>query len=771
MNWSISVCATVLSLSQHGRYSSYNVVFTHDFSFCELFPLNTKVFYNKMLLTFVFLLFPREACAKFILVCQRRPDLISPWRTGGNDQAVRASWGSDMSLDDPMEDQDGPHQLAQNNKTQLHNPSSVLDQQQLNITQVQHSSSQSNFSTCQQSKSSATLPTQHQQQQRCQDDNKNEDEKKKEEAVTESSSTNHPPARRLSVQDRINLFENKQKESSSGSGGKSVVVGKSAELRRLSSDVSISSTNLNTPVSVSASASTPTGAAVIEKSVLRRWSGASDMSIDLGNEKKDNNSSDSPLDTPSSSSISQPKSNVFSGDNKALKDRKELDDSACSVKVEANSGGNWGGESEDIRLKVGKNWKEQAESDRTEQINVGDQGFSQDKFNSGTFSGGEKSDWGKVQSASQVDLVKQQETQIRSSIGRLGAFASAGDELTDQQPVSQARVRGSQRHSRSQSGQLEGGFGFKVREDKGSEGDQLNSQRQRSFAREGEESGKRDFVPIKVEESASQKMRVQKPVAPAAEQTKKFQGRRDDSNPVFGTNKLVPLGKMPSDTRESFSAVPIEAPAPHIEQVQRSRQSKGNQELNDELKMKANELEKLFAEHKLRVPGDQSSSMRRGKPADTQNEQALSSQHHKQTLLEPTQFPDKATMEPSRSSSYKTQFSTPPTKMMDNQGISDTLRQNFSDLSFSDDSRGKFYDTYMQKRDAKLREEWSSKRAEKEAKLKAMQDSLERSRAEMKAKFSRQDSVSSARRRAEKLRSFNFRSSIKMEQVQCVYAE
>ncbi|KAK9281592.1 hypothetical protein L1049_004495 [Liquidambar formosana] len=69
---------------------------------------------------------------------------------------------------------------------------------------------------------------------------------------------------------------------------------------------------------------------------------------------------------------------------------------------------------------------------------------------------------------------------------------------------------------------------------------------------------------------------------------------------------------------------------------------------------------------------------------------------------------------------------------------------------------------------AKLREEWSTKRAEKEAKMKAMHDSLERSRAELKAKFAgsadRQDSMSSARRRAEKLRSFNVRSTVKREQ-------
>jgi hypothetical protein len=58
---------------------------------------------------------------------------------------------------------------------------------------------------------------------------------------------------------------------------------------------------------------------------------------------------------------------------------------------------------------------------------------------------------------------------------------------------------------------------------------------------------------------------------------------------------------------------------------------------------------------------------------------------------------------------------------------------------------------------------------EKEAKLKAMQESLERSRAEMKAKFScsadRQNSLSDPHRCAEKLRSFNFNSSTKREQV------
>ncbi|TXG61724.1 hypothetical protein EZV62_013087 [Acer yangbiense] len=350
-----------------------------------------------------------DACTKFILVCQRRPDLISPWKPGVNDQAIRATWGSDMSLDDPTEDQGD--------------------------------------SVC---------------------------------------------------KDRINLFENKQNESSSGSGGKTVVVGKSTELGQLSSDVSLSSTN-NTPAS------------------------------------------------------------------------------AC-IRIHT------------YRLKVGKNWKDQVGPDRTEQVDAGDQGVSQEK-SKGSFVGGEKSDPFKVQSGSgEADGVKHQSalrTQMGSSVGRLGAFTSDDDVVNN----------------------FEGGIGIKVKEtwNKGSEGDQLTPER--SFSREIEESGK-DFMPIKVDESGSQKMKFQKPAAAAA-----------------------------------------------------------------------------------------------------------------------------------------------PEQIKSCRDFSDTRRQNFSKHGFSDDSRGKFYEMYMQKRDAKLREDWSSKKGEKEAKLKAMQDSIERSRAEMMAKFSgftgRQDTVASARQRAD----------------------
>ncbi|KAJ0075681.1 hypothetical protein Patl1_33779 [Pistacia atlantica] len=734
-----------------------------------------------------------EACTKFSSVCQRRPDLISPWKPGVNDQAVRASWGSDMSIDDPAEDQSGPHLFSQN-KSQNPSGQDQQQQQQQSTTQTQDHLNQSKLSTCQLSKS--IFPT-HQQQQGSSEEKNNQEEKKNEEDALTESSTSQPPSRRLSVQDRINLFENKQKESSSGSGSKPVVVGKSVELRRLSSDV------------LSSSANTLTGPA--EKAVLRRWSGASDMSIDLGNERKENNFSDSPLCTPSSLSASQSKSNLFSDvsdDIKDQKDQKGLIDSASSEKVDFKSSGDRvadsglkdqgegqvraGGVPEQVGSKGGKHWKDQVGSQvnqlksftgRDDLVSVTDQGVSQEKLK-GSLGSGEKSDRFKVQASSQETVgVKDQAAsriQTGKSVGRVGDFTSdseTGNRVEDaeliHQLVSQSRFRGSQSHTRSLSGQFEGGIGVKVREgrDKVSAADQLASHPQWKSFTEVEEAGKKDLVfgreQIKAEDSGNLRMKFQKQVAAGPEQIKKLQGRRDERGSVYGNSKPVFSGKKVSESQEGFAAVST----PPVEQVQRSRQSKGNQELNDELKMKANELEKLFAEHKLRVPGDQSSSTRRSKPADVQIEQVAESHYRKPTVSEisPAQLPDKSTViERSGSSSNMAKFSTPPMKMSDNQDYGDSLRQNFSELGLSDESRGKFYEKYMQKRDAKLREEWSSRRVEKEAKLKAMQDSLERSRAEMKAKFSgsldRQDSVATTARRVEKLRSFNSRSTMKIEQ-------
>nr|GFA56043.1 hypothetical protein [Tanacetum cinerariifolium] len=57
-----------------------------------------------------------------------------------------------------------------------------------------------------------------------------------------------------------------------------------------------------------------------------------------------------------------------------------------------------------------------------------------------------------------------------------------------------------------------------------------------------------------------------------------------------------------------------------------------NQELNDELKVKANELEKLFAEHKLRVPGDQPNPTSQSKTSDLESDQTMRLAYMKQVM-------------------------------------------------------------------------------------------------------------------------------------------
>ncbi|OVA08306.1 ABC transporter [Macleaya cordata] len=193
------------------------------------------------------------------------------------------------------------------------------------------------------------------------------------------------------------------------------------------------------------------------------------------------------------------------------------------------------------------------------------------------------------------------------------------------------------------------------------------------------------------------------------------------------------------------------------EQVQVVSNLKRNRELNDELQIKANELEKLFAEHKLRgVPGDQLTSSRRNKPADQQ-------------IANSVQFPEKNSARESFGSSIdaaESDVNSLSSRVVEDWDYgSSTLKLNFKELGLPEESRGKFYNRYMEKRDAKLREEWSSKRAQKEAKMQAMEESLEHSIAEMEAKFSgstsKQDSALHAHQRAERLQSFNIRSDQK----------
>lgn len=628
------------------------------------------------------------------------------------------------------------------------------------------------------------------------------------------------PARRLSVQDRVKLFENKQKESS-GSGGRPAV-GKSVELRRLSSDVS----------------SAP---AAVEKAVLRRWSGASDMSIDLSCEKKD---TESPLCTPSSSSVSQlkfeerkdtansikPESRNFSKrtDDKGFKDQGESrlpygEDEVAGPKQLTVSSGKQEDASEGEKSSSSSGtvetdvWRDQVHGkaqprtflNRTginsakDQVNSGAQigslsdGKSQPK--SKAFDPREEQAIGQVAFEAQVAGQRDKgapQSQFGMTANKVRGIKSAvnlhqpgqdefsyqsedtrlGDQLSElthfkapQKPLRDSAPPG-------------GASGSRIREAfaaqyKGTEGNSSFSQpMSRSFL-ETEGIQKKELAfgeklsgssALKFEDSGPQRVKFDRQ-ATASEQLNKGQGRRKDSTPVYENNKTIIPGKLVNENLEDFASFST-PPADH---VQRVRQSKANQERNDELKMKANELEKLFAEHKLRVPGDQSNSTRRSRPIDRQGEPSESQSSKKTPAADSAScyvVDDRQLTEPAGSSKTASRFTEfPPLKMVDTQNYSDALNTNFSELSFSEGYRGKFYERYMQKRDAKLREDWSSRGAEKEAKLKFLQDSLDQSRAEMKAKFSgstgRQDSVSNSQRRAERLRSFNARSIMRREQV------
>lgn len=268
---------------------------------------------------------------------------MSSWRFNQEEEAIRSSWESDMSIDDPSED---PSRNLATNINQQHREHQTAMEEQ--------SATGTNY--CQQ-ESKLKPQSSH--------DEKDEEEEKSTVQNEPLASQSRQLTRRLSVQERINMFENKQKENS---GGKTAVT-KSTELKRLSSDLSSS--------------------AGMEKVVVRRWSGASDMSIDLGNDRKDD-TGDSPLCTPSSSSVSKDGSGTSSkqcvGYNK--KEQNGLTHAANPHRTEeectSNNGGDWGMDEVESQNSSSSFLRKDKEVDLKVPLStnnqVGHQGYSQDVF-------------------------------------------------------------------------------------------------------------------------------------------------------------------------------------------------------------------------------------------------------------------------------------------------------------------------------------------------------------------------------------------------------
>ncbi|XP_048139975.1 uncharacterized protein LOC115744745 isoform X2 [Rhodamnia argentea] len=207
-------------------------------------------------------------------------------------------------------------------------------------------------------------------------------------------------------------------------------------------------------------------------------------------------------------------------------------------------------------------------------------------------------------------------------------------------------------------------------------------------------------------------------------------------------------GSSSGDSNAVFSGGQVpESPVPRS-----TCHSRGNQEFIEELRTKADELDRLFAEQKLRMSDDQFVSRRRSTDSNSH--------------VIPARVQEKQIMtESMRSSSGGTRFGASPSLKMvgDREDYASTYRQDMSA-----NLRGEFYDEYMGRRDTKLRQEGGYKRALKEARLKDMQADLEMNISELKARFSGPvegpDSNSGMRSRIEKLRSFNIRLTTRMDE-------
>lgn len=760
-----------------------------------------------------------EACTKFLSLCQRHPELICHQRPeslshqhapssllpthlkGFSDRNIRSSASSDMSIDEPeVEPSCSIKQITSSSRQPI---------DKINTSRPSEHAAAELATTCQQPN------VQHPMENHV---DKTTEEPAPSSASAETTQPGGSSSRRLSVQDRINLFESKKKEqsmsatviNSSVGGGANKVAGK-PELRRLSSDAS-------------------------EKSVLRRWSGASDMSIDLtnsGTSCNDRKDSRSPV-TLSSSANSHAQTN-----SKTEDEADRLKDTATSLSLlgsnaisastyssssislsEAKAGAFPKGRNGADRIirredttvskiqrlpdKEKEDWGSEVQCGASlanlQQVGLADQVASMTKSTlipeASKLSGLKYQEGSGIQFKDVIDGhaqvkdhtilqlsprvvtdgVKQTEQQDQVSLCSQPRTITETNLHVKDQPASMTKHKSfsiKPENARAKTEvPLDTDFQFKVALGTTEGFMPKNDPPKPSLPKLRTLSGKEkeirrkevpalkvtpEAISIEAEESPLQRMKLYKK-AYIPDLTNKLPGTSDWKFLKEENSTIVSLGNKTKGDVQMFG--------PHstasAEYVQDVRPSKGNQERNDVLQMKADELEKLFTAHKLRIHGDQTSS-RRSKPLDVKVEDVP--WVVERSLTEDITDHLQEVKPLNGNSSYGSEFDAKTLlKLVDNKEHNSNMKQGLGDFCPSNEVRGKFYANYMQKRDAKLKKEHVSKRPQKEAKMTEMYDSLDRIQAEMKTKFARsasQQDLDFARHRAEKIKSFSARSASK----------
>uniref|UniRef100_A0A0E0EEC5 Uncharacterized protein n=1 Tax=Oryza meridionalis TaxID=40149 RepID=A0A0E0EEC5_9ORYZ len=671
-----------------------------------------------------------EACNKFMSLCQRRPDICphysasstsSQWKSF-DDGNVRGSSSSDMSLDETQADQG-----ASSNKSIIGGSASHI-----------HRSNSQNSVDVPPEPSAVQHPKPTIQQ------SVDKQEKETDALPAPAPAPAGGGSRRLSVQDRINMFESKQKEQTSSSGNSaactSKVVPTKGEHRRV-----------------------PSGASMDK--LVRRWSNVSDMSIDLSNndssslnEKRENGT---PVGTPTSANLEVNSKARADGDANGLKHavtscQKDTSDALPldSTAADAFSSSTLNTTSPSPLSAIASSSPQKQTAPRVEDDMVITSSIeSESSFRKEVGASQGKGDVRMSgQAVSSVSTRARVKTSPRPTLPENNVTLSSPPlsqehvQMTDEETIpivhevavkKEQIVQKDNRGSRLRSKEIHAEADVVGRKDRPSRTTgKISDTRTRASS-----NPRANFRGSSVRDEAAS---TEAEVHDVNLQRKSLARKVEDAGrKVAAGSEILPqsdcsihqgtnLSRQSSNAEQELSLhggkVKLFSDGNVVPLEQTKRPTKGSQDRHDELQKKANELEKLFAAQKL-------TSSRRGKSTDVQVENTPRVNEVKPPPVLPERICTKQIVKESITNEFD---GNELLKMVDTEGYNNNVPQSIISL---EESRGKFYDQYMQKRDAKLKEDWKLQGEQKEATIKAMRDSLERSNAEMRAKFSRSSSV------------------------------